>query len=115
MNYKEYLAFLRNKTKKGSTYTNINGEVLPLSDYARGENMGRYKALCEQAIKFNENKAKYNNTIKVGNKNYPINYVIDKLLTGELICVYPKNKEQVKTNNWVDDLSNNLTTRFNKL
>jgi len=52
--YKNYLAKLREQSKKGSTHMNKKtGEVVPNSDFQRGVAMGRYKAACEQAKRYN--------------------------------------------------------------
>ncbi|MBE6123930.1 MAG: hypothetical protein E7184_00095 [Erysipelotrichaceae bacterium] len=61
--YKNYLAKLREQSKKGSTHVNKKGEVVQNSDFQRGVAMGRYKAACEQAKRYN-NKKKAGTTTK---------------------------------------------------
>lgn len=63
--YKNYLAKLREQSKKGSTHVNKKtGEVVKNSDFQRGVAMGRYKAACEQARRYNNKKKSETTSIK---------------------------------------------------
>ncbi len=114
MTFKETLIYLRSRTKKGAKGVNKLGQEVELSDFERGRAMGKYELLCEQAKVYNQNK---NNILQIevnGNK-YPVDYVIKQIQSGKLIVTYPGRKTNVKTNPWVEKLSNNINERFEKL
>jgi hypothetical protein len=54
----EKFKYRAKNSKKGSTYTDKNGEVKPYSDFKRGEMVGKNKAYAEQnrMYKYNQNK-----------------------------------------------------------